>query len=159
MPRATPDTLLKVNTLTIDQKLAILSLWNNEYPKQLNYSDLNELEVYLEPLLNSTHYLLQAENQDLKGWAITFDRENERWFAIIISSAEQRKGYGAKLLEELKTDNSKLNGWVTDHSNYFKSNGEPYLSPLEFYLKSGFSTVPDQRIENDKLSAVKIRLD
>ena len=69
----------------------------------------------------------------------------------------QGKGFGMLLLDELKKNKLILNGWVIDHQNYLKQNKEPYLSPLFFYTKNGFLVENDIRIENDKISAVKIR--
>ena len=66
------------------------------------------------------------------------------------------KGFGTLLLNELKKNNTVLNGWVTDHQNDVKQNKESYLSPIEFYSKNGFSVSKNIRIENDKISAVKI---
>ncbi|MFT4741942.1 MAG: hypothetical protein ACI9L9_002739, partial [Marivirga sp.] len=49
------------------------------------------------------------------------------------------------------------NGWVIDHSNERKSNGRLYISPLNFYLKNGFKKLSRNRLELDKISAVKIK--
>ena len=67
------------------------------------------------------------------------------------------KGFGTQLLNLGKEKESVLNGWVIDHDKDKKRNGENYISPLNFYLKNGFEVFPDNRLELEKLSAVKIR--
>ena len=59
----------------------------------------------------------------------------------------QKRGLGTKLLELLKEKENILNGWVIDHANYIKQNGEPYPSPLEFYIKNDFNVHSDIRLE------------
>lgn len=150
--------ILKVEILKAKQKEGIVTLWNEEYPEQLQYKGIGDFDLYLQDLEKPKHYLLTDPKGALKGWAFTFDRDNERWFAIIIDSTEQSKGYGSKLLSELKKDNRSLNGWVTDTEGYLKSNGTPYVSPLPFYLKNGFDVLEDVRLQATELSAVKIFL-
>lgn len=142
--------------LSFEEKEIICKLWNNEYPEKLSYKSVAEFESYLENLSQVTHYLLQDELNEVQGWAITFIRENEKWFAIIINSEIQNKGFGTQLLNHLKSIESNLLGWVIDHNNYFKLNGTPYVSPLNFYLKNGFSICNDIRIVSEKITAVKI---
>lgn len=139
------------------EKAAIYRLWNQEYPAQLGYNSMNELDSYLNALKNPTHYFLINDEGIMMGWAFAFERDNEKWFAIIVDSSVHKKGMGSTLLNTLKSNETILNGWVTDHNNYTKLNGTPYPSPLDFYLKNGFEICPDTRLETDKLSAVKIR--
>ncbi|MCB0473527.1 MAG: hypothetical protein KDC56_10755, partial [Flavobacteriaceae bacterium] len=56
-----------------------------------------------------------------------------------------------------KEKETELNGWVIDHDNDYKINGELYKSPLNFYLKNGFQKSSDRRLELEKISAVKIK--
>lgn len=138
------------------QKYAIFDLWNKEYPKQLAYSDIHELEDYLGKLRHG-HHLFALEEDKIAGWAFAFERDARIWFAIIVDAAFQGRKVGTSLLGELKKYFSELNGWVTDHSRYIKANGEPYASPLSFYLKNDFCVLPDVRLETEHLSAVKIQ--
>lgn len=147
--------LIRTNTLKPFQQLQIFRLWNKEYPAQLGYSDLEGLETYLAGLVNPIHFMLKKENNIL-GWAVAFDRQSERWFAIIVDGNSQQKGCGTILLNTLKASESSLCGWVTDHQRYIKMDGSPYPSPLGFYVKNGFEICPEIRFENEKLSAVKI---
>ena len=135
----------------------LLQLWNQEYPVQLNLSTPADLTEYLQTLDHQRHWVYTDEHNQIIGWAFTFDRDGERWFAILIDHSFQGKGYGRSMLNQLKSHEPILNGWVIDHDEYTKSNGKPYLSPLGFYKKCGFDVLPDQRLELDILSAVKIR--
>lgn len=144
------------NRLDLEQKRQILQLWNNEYPEKLAYKNLEGFENYLEKLHNVNHFLL-TDNEEIHGWAITFMRDSEIWFAIILSGNIHGEGWGTKMLNELKRNKTELNGWVIDHNNDKKINGEFYKSPLEFYLKNEFKVLSDVRLELEIMSAVKIK--
>lgn len=147
--------LRKLKKLTYNQKSSLMLLWNKEYPSQLAYKSMEEFELYLESLTEVLHLLIYDANI-LIGWALKFTREGARWFAVIISSQFHNRGLGANLLKEIKEGEKSLNGWVVDHNNYHKLNGATYLSPLDFYLKNNFKIDPTSRIENPRLSAVRV---
>ncbi|PKB16719.1 hypothetical protein [Flavobacterium sp. 5] len=149
--------IIQTTVLTLEEKQCLFKLWNFEYPDKIVYSKISEFEDYLEKLSNQKHYLLINELNEILGWSFTFLRDNDNWFAIILNSNIHRKGYGTTLLQELKKNSLVLNGWVIDHQNEIKQNKETYISPLDFYTKNGFLVNQDVRIENDKISAVKIR--
>ena len=138
-------------------KKEILTLWNDEYPEKLNYRTLSEFEKYLGSLTEQSHILMKSENHRIKGWYFDFVRENEKWFAIILDSNFHRKGYGTELLNLGKEKESELNGWVIDKQDYKRKNGKLYKSPLIFYLKNGFEKLDNERLELEKISAVKIK--
>ncbi|MEZ4935917.1 MAG: GNAT family N-acetyltransferase, partial [Saprospiraceae bacterium] len=144
-------------TLTIYQKAALLELWDNEYPAQLGYSDMAAFDGYLDKLINVEHFLVEANDGTIMGWYFHFLRDNAKWFVIILSSEIQGKGVGSALLAKAKKTETELFGWLTDHDRYKKRNGDVYRSPLGFYKKNGFEVLADERLELDKLSAVKIR--
>jgi hypothetical protein len=148
--------IVKSTIPATEQKQAILRLWNNEYPVQLQFAGQQSLDAYLEGLENKTHYFTQNADGTISGWAFVFEREGGRWFAIIIDSSQQGTGLGTILLETLKKEENVLNGWVVDHTDYRKACKMPYISPLPFYLKNDFSVHKDTRLETEKLSAVKI---
>jgi hypothetical protein len=148
--------IIQTTSLTLDQKQSLFELWNSEYPEKIGYNELSEFENYLDGLSNKEHYLLVDDQNQILGWAFTFFREQEDWFGIIINSKIHGKGFGILLLDELKKNKLVLNGWVIDHQNDLKQNNEPYLSPLDFYTKNGFLVHQNNRIENEKISAVKI---
>ncbi|MFT6970861.1 MAG: ribosomal protein S18 acetylase RimI-like enzyme [Roseivirga sp.] len=148
--------ILKTASLSIEYKNTIMRIWNEEYPVGLVYEDLAAFEVYLSKIGQAMHYLIVEENQ-LKGWMATFDREDERWFSIIISPNCQQQGLGRMLLNEAKKEHIPLNGWVADHDNDLKINGLAYLSPLGFYSKNKFVVMKETRLELKNLSAIKIK--
>ena len=149
-------SIIETDALTEEQKVQIMNLWNKEYPAQLQYSSIEGFDSYLNNLLQPNHFLAIDDNDTLMGWAFSFTRENERWFAIIIDGSMQRQGLGTSLLNRLKENETVLNGWVTDHDRYMKKNGEQYHSPLQFYSRNNFIFCHDVRLETEKLSAVKI---
>lgn len=149
--------IIKLTQLNESQKEQIFDLWNTEYPEKLVYHSMADFESYLSRLTEQNHYVLSDTNDKIKGWAITFIRENEKWFAIIISGKLHGKGIGTEMLNELKKNESILNGWVIDHNSDKKHNGDRYRSPLEFYIKNGFKVIRETRLELEVMSAVKIK--
>lgn len=147
----------KTVSLSILQKESVLAIWNAEYPVQLQFSSLTEFENYLRALANPIHYLAINREEKIAAWAFVFVRENERWFAIIVDRDFQKKGLGTALLQILKADEETLNGWMTDHNNYTKSDRTIYFSPSEFYKKNNFILLENTRLKTEKLSAVKIK--
>jgi GNAT superfamily N-acetyltransferase len=149
--------IIQSSELNEQSKQQLLDLWNNEYPEKISYNSLIEFDYYLQNLNNLNHFLLTDNSDIILGWAMVFDRDNEKWFAIILSEKLQRKGLGRKMLDELKQVEPILNGWVIDHNNDKKKNGLTYFTPLGFYKKNGFEIQTDIRLELDKISAVKIK--
>ncbi|MEO5889498.1 MAG: N-acetyltransferase [Ferruginibacter sp.] len=143
-------------SLTAEQKEGVRALWNQEYPEKLRHNNLSDLENYLQNLEDQEHFLLTDAEGKLSGWAFTFSREDERWFAIILGNNIHGLGFGRSLLNKLKEKDPKLNGWVIDHDSNQKRNGQFYKSPLDFYLKNNFEVIQDTRLETDNISAVKI---
>ncbi|MCV9929675.1 hypothetical protein OIU83_18580 [Flavobacterium sp. LS1R49] len=149
-------TIVQVEVLSLEQNNSLLQLWNNEYPEKLKYNTIKDFDLYLNGLSNLKHHLLIDGRNKIKGWAFTFFRDDEDWFAIIVDNQIQGTGKGSLLIEELKKNNTNLNGWVVDHNNDLKQDNEPYKSPLLFYVKNGFTVCNETRMENEKISAVKI---
>lgn len=148
--------LCETRELNQDQVEALHQLWNNEYPERLKHASAEEFGNYLNALENKYHLLLINGQAKIQGWCFSFERDGAPWFAIIVSSQSQGQGYGQQLLNTLKKKHSCLYGWVIDHAQDKKVNGQPYPSPLPFYLKNGFKTEPALRLETEKISAVKI---
>lgn len=148
--------IIPTNSLDNSQIKVIFELWNEEYPKNLTHQNLNNFENYLNALTNQNHLLLTDENSTIKGWYFNFNRNNEKWFAMILATEIHGKGFGSLLLNEAKKRESILNGWVIDKTDYLKQNGNLYKSPIPFYLKNGFQLLPEIRLQLEHLSAVKI---
>ena len=148
---------VKCSILSISERLEIFELWNKEYPEKLSYKSTREFDKYLENLTEQSHILLIDDDRKITGWYFDFIRENGKWFAIILDSKIQGKGFGTKILNLAKEKEIELNGWVIDHNMDKKRNGEYYKSPLNFYLQSGFEKLSKSRLELDKISAVQIK--
>jgi GNAT superfamily N-acetyltransferase len=147
----------KRKNLTLGQKQEILELWNKEYPENLQYDNISELDDYLNKLEDQNHILLIDKNDKIKGWYSDFIRENERWFLAILNSEIQGRNFGTQLIELAKKENEELSGWVINSDNYFKANGEIYKSPVEFYRKNGFKILYQTHLKTDKISAIKVQ--
>ncbi|MFZ0598651.1 MAG: hypothetical protein WAM46_16830 [Flavobacterium sp.] len=148
--------IIETQVLSLEQKDSLMQLWNNEYPAKLNLKNIEDFELYLNGLLETKHYLLLDDSDKIQGWAFTFLRDDENWFAIILDSKIHSKGLGSLLMNKIKKNNSSLNGWVIDQDNEIKQNTTFYKSPMQFYIKNDFIICSEIRIENEKLSAVKI---
>ena len=142
--------------LTDAQAQAAYQLWNDEYPGKLQHHSITDFNNYLDNLEHKIFFLLIDQEGILRGWSSIFLRDHERWFAIILSSNVHGKKYGTSLLNEIKKHESYLVGWVIDKEGELKLNGSEYRSPLAFYTKNGFKVIEGQRMESDKISAVKI---
>jgi len=148
---------IKIETcFTEQQKDSVLRLWNEEYPQKLQYSSVSEFDHYLDGLADKKYFFLVDDQEDIRGWAASFIRDQERWFAILLSGTLQGQGFGTMLLNEIKKAESHLFGWVIDENKELKANGELYQSPLYFYKKNDFIIQTDIRLESEKMSAVRI---
>lgn len=145
----------KTNFLSPKEKKDIFLLWNDEYPATLHYKDIQELQNYLDSLKDHFHLLLIAEDGRVKGWYFDFIRDQQRWFATILGHELQRKGFGSRLLDMAKEKRPELHGWVITE-NCKKSNGNFYLSPLDFYKKNKFTVRKEIQLKTKIISAVKI---
>lgn len=148
--------LIRTAHLSKVQKEQICDLWNFEYPIELRYKHKADFDSYLESLTGKSYILLLNEKEQVLGWYVDFYREQKRWFAMLLDSNYQGKGWGRKILILAKEKENSLNAWVIDHNRSEKSNGEMYRSPLGFYLKNGFKLVPDIRLELHNISAVQV---
>ena len=149
--------LRQKSLLSEEERKVLLRLWNDEYPKIISHTSLHSFDCYLEGLENVYHYLLIDMYHDvIKGWAFTFERDNLRWFAIILSSTIQKKGIGRIMLKYLISKEKHLRAWVIDNDRYVKSNGQPYISPLSFYTKLGYKISKKDTSTSGELSVIKI---
>ena len=149
--------IIETKILSSNQKEQIRLLWNKEYPAKLKYSSFKSFEEYLNKIFIYKHSLL-VKGEYIYGWYFEFLRDENRWFGILLDSSIHGKGWGNKLMQKAKKENTSLTGWVVDKDDV-KANGEVYRSPLEFYKKLGFDILEDQRLETEKMSAVKIRFE
>lgn len=151
--------MIKINPtkrLSEREKEGVFKLWNQEYPANIRHTCMEDFDLYLSSLTDTSHLLL-TEDGIVLGWAFKFQRDQDPWFAIILDHKIHGRGLGSALLEELKMEEEVLNGWVVDHNDYLKTNGKPYQSPLGFYLKNDFSVLSDSRSDTPLISTVQIR--
>jgi GNAT superfamily N-acetyltransferase len=130
----------------------INSLWNAEYPLKLK----DRFPILLEGTTWHNHYIIEDLNRLIVSWAVMFEHSNQIRFSIIVSKEHQGKGLGKLLLDHLKSAQNEFFGWVIDHNNDLKSNGENYISPLPFYLKQGFEIIHNQLIDTEMIQAVLV---
>jgi GNAT superfamily N-acetyltransferase len=145
--------IIKTNNLNQKQFQQINQLWNDEYPFKLK----GRFGNLLDGVVNYNHYLIEDDPKNILAWAVEFEKDNEVRFSIIVKRNQQGKGLGSRLVSRLKEDLSEFYGWVIDHDEDKKENGENYQSPLLFYIKHGFEILYDTRINNEMLKAVKIK--
>jgi GNAT superfamily N-acetyltransferase len=149
-------TFSRAKQLTEKQKQEVVELWNAEYPARINYASLEEFDQYLNELGDLHHIILADEHNTIRGWLAYFMRDDERWFAILLDSSIQGKGWGSKFLQLTKDQNRELNGWVIDHNREPKKDGSFYQSPIEFYRKIGFEIRADIPLEKKGITGIKI---
>ncbi len=147
----------KRKVLTLEHKQAILALWNNEYPQNLHFNDIFELQDYLSKMKDQNHILLLDQNDKIKAWYTDFIRDEERWFLAILHYEFQGRKFGTKIIQMAKETNVELNGWIINSDNYKKTNGKAYKPPVEFYRKQGFQILEEVTLETDQISAIKIK--
>ncbi len=143
----------KTKILTDKQKEQINALWNDEYPAKLK----DRFPILLDGADWFNHYIIEDLNNNAIAWAVDFEKEKQVRFSIIVSSIHKGKGLGGMLIEKLKAENQEFCGWVIDHNDDLKLNGEYYRSPMPFYLKHGFEILNDKRIDNEMIRAVLIK--
>lgn len=147
--------IIETDSLTEVQQTELLNLWNAAYPATLFHPHVESFDRYLNDLENKKFYLI-LNNDLVTAFAMQFVRDEETWFAVIVNENAQKKGLGKSLLAALQSTNERLSGWVIDTNGYQRVDGQTYLSPLEFYIKNNFRIVEEQRLENERISAVKI---
>ncbi len=144
--------IIKTIFLSDVQSEQINSLWNSEYPLKLK----DRFPILLEETTWHNHFLIEYSNHVIIAWAVMFEHSNQIRFSIIVSKDHQEKWLGKILLDHLKATHDEFFGWVIDHNNDLKSDGENYTSPLPFYLKQGFEIIPNQRLESEMIQAVLV---
>lgn len=148
--------IIEQNELSAVQKARIIEMWNAEYPASLMHSGMASFDEYLDKVGGKRHFLLFDEGGEISGWAMLFERDGAKWFAIIIDEKAQGKGFGIKMLDALKAAEKRFFGWVIETDDFSKSNGEIYKSPLGFYKKIGFRVHANEKLVKQEISGIKI---
>lgn len=144
--------IVRKKILSPSEHEQINCLWNIEYP--LNLKD--RYSLLLEGASDYNHYVIYDTDGIVSAWAVDFEKEGEIRISIIVDSKCSNKGMGSALIQELKKNNPVFYAWVIDHNRHLKSDNSAYLSPMNFYLKHGFTILHEQRIDTEIISAVKI---
>ena len=126
--------MIKTTQITDNQIRDIIGIWNNEHPSNICFESIDSFKEYLDTLSNIRYYLIYEEDY-LIGMYFDFDRDDERWFSISVSSSHQGKGIGRKLIEVGKESNQELNGWVVLEAEFKKRNGDLYNSLFNVSIK------------------------
>lgn len=142
------------NQLSPEEKTDVFAIWNSAYPAQIAYTRMEDFENYLSSCPNPVHWLVK-ESSHVVGWLCTFDRNGERWFALIVHPDHQKKNIGKRLLLHMQGIEKSVRGWMIAHDEYVRVDGELYLSPKGFYQRFGFK-ITDEKMETQVLSTVKI---
>lgn len=145
--------ITKTKILSQIQNEQINALWDSEFPKKLN----GRYPLLLKDATSFDHYIIEDDAQKIIAWGGVFEKDQQIRFSLIVAANQQRNGLGGLLIERLKTDYQEFYGWVIDHNDDLKTNGEHYLSPLPFYHKHGFEILNDQRIDSPMIKAVLIK--
>jgi hypothetical protein len=94
--------------LSLQEKEVLYQLWNTEYPEKLSFQTI-DCFVFNNLIKDKT--LFTIDEVKIKGWAFTFFRDDEDWFAIRVDKNSQGSGKGSLLMEELKKNKDSLNGF------------------------------------------------
>ena len=145
--------IIRTEYLTPKQLEEIDILWNAAYPRQLK----GRLDLLLKDNSKTFHFYRLDESGKINAWSVLFEKEQDLRFSILVSREHQKKGLGSALLTEMKKEGLAFSGWVIDHDEDLLSDGRNYLSPLNFYLKNGFSIDVSHRLNNEMIKAVLVR--
>lgn len=140
-------------TLSAKHDAEIDALWNTEYPLKLK----DRFALLLEDATLTIHFYVLNQEDEIIAWSVLFEKENDLRFSIIVASNYQKEGLGSALLAEMKKEGVPFSGWVIDHDSDLRSDGSNYTSPLNFYLKNGFSIDESCRLKTEMIQAVLVR--
>ncbi|KAF2506618.1 hypothetical protein [Flavobacterium foetidum] len=79
------------NSFSEQEKETLWQLRNSEYPIQFGHETFQEFESYCNALVKTENYILIDSRNVIQGWAYTFLRDSEVWFAIMLNSEIQKK--------------------------------------------------------------------
>jgi GNAT superfamily N-acetyltransferase len=150
--------MITEQSLSAEIKQQIFDIWNSVYPAQVTFPVLEKFEAYLSRAADSRNYLYFKDDNRVAGWLMTFTRDGQRNFVMLVSQDCQGRGIGRELLETLKQSESQLVvGWAVESESYLRRDGSPYRSPISFYRKNGFE-ITNQRQQQQDFEVAKITL-
>lgn len=134
----------------------IRQIWNNEYPVVIRQNSQEKFDAYIKSLEDATHTLVLNKQNMVQGWYADFQRENDLWFVIILSSNLQGKGIGKQLIQKAQKRHKRLNGWAIFSNQYEKADKNFYKNPIGFYEKMGFHIRRDIIFQTEIMETLKI---
>lgn len=147
--------LVEKTPLSKIEIIQLQRLWNAHYPQVL-HKNTTQFMGYLNSLTHPRHFLITNVKKEIVAWMFCFTRNNEIWFGIMCYSQLQKKGIGSLLIHHAQKKYNALHGWVVINSDLMLPNGKPYISPLKFYKKLGFS-VTQESWKTEVLKSIQIR--
>ena len=142
------------STLSSSDLHIVLNWWNEEFPFEFEKSQ-SQFDQWLKGLGSPVHYRL-FDKGVFSAWAMTFDRDDERWFSILVPHCNHGKGYGQSLIRQLQADESSLCGWVITERGLRTRDGRMYSSPMNFYKKLNFRQTQVSTVFTPEIHPVKI---
>ncbi len=130
--------IVEQSSLTRHQIERLFEIWNAVYPVEFQYGTIDELIIYLPKMTKPRHYVAYDQNDRMVGWLVTLERNDTRWFIVLVDKTHQKVGLGSALLNNAKLEGCDLSGWVVLNETYKTQDGSPYQSPAAFYAKAGF---------------------
>lgn len=146
----------EISLLYPEIRQQIRTIWNEEYPEIICEKSKEKFDAYIDSLEDAAHTLVLDEQKKVQGWYADFNRDNDRWFLIILSTKLQRKGIGKQLIERAQQKHNKLNGWAIFSDTYKKADKTFYSNPIGFYEKLGFCIRRDITFETKIMKTLKI---
>lgn len=144
--------------LSDEIKQQIFDIWNLVYPAQVTFPTIEKFEAYLSRATDSRNFICFNDSKRVSGWLMTFSREGQRNFVMLVSQDSQGRGIGRELLETLKRSESQsVVGWAVESEKYLRRDKSPYRSPIYFYRENGFE-ITNQRQQHQDLEVTKIML-
>lgn len=143
------------DSLNDQDKDAIYNLWNELYPKPVIFGSIKDFDSFLSQGKKRYHIILRDSQNKLIGWLSVFDRVDIKNFVMLVSEQHQGIGIGRSLVNEMKKREVLVQGYVVKSNDYTKGNGELYLSPIEFYTKSGF-ILTGEKLKKEDFETYKI---
>lgn len=145
-------------SLTDELKQQIFDIWNSVYPVQVTFPALENFEAYLSRAMDSRNFVYFNGINRIGGWLMTFTRDSQRSFVMLVSQDCQGRGIGRELLKTLKVSESQsVFGWAVESERYLLRDGSPYRSPISFYRKNGFK-ITNQRQQHKDFEVTRIIL-
>ena len=137
--------IIQKNILNQYDKAFVYACWNEVYPERFCFNEYIQFELYISQLQSQRHFMLLNDFQNPIGWLCTFEREEQTWFVMLIDNRYKNKQGVSQLLKAAKSVYEELIGWMIVDDEAICKNNIPYQSPVEFYKKNLFQSVPNTR--------------